>query len=92
MFETLIAMLETLEKIGDVASLWVDDDGSVSVTFDDFDGFDEDWDELDRDYEAPELVNEVFALLDSCDHDDDFYTTYMVEGHEVQVGYTSYDI
>ena len=52
MFETLIAMLETLEKIGDVASLWVDDDGSVSITFDDFGGFDEDWDELGGHLEA----------------------------------------
>ena len=91
MFETLMTMLRTLETVGDVF-FDVEDDGSVDVTFNDFEGFDEDWDEVMRDYEMPELVDKVFDLLDSCDHDDDFYTTYMVDGHAVEVGFTSYDI
>lgn len=91
MFETLMTMLRTLEDAGDV-TLWVDEDGSVDVTFEDFEGFDEDWDEVMRDYEMPQLVDEVFDLLDSCDSEGDFYVTYMVEGHAVEVGYSSYDI
>lgn len=91
MFETLMTMLRTLEDAGDV-TLDFEDDGSVSVTFEDFDGFDQDWSEIDREYVMPELVDEVSGLLASCDHDDEFYTTYVVDGHEVMVGFSSYDI
>ena len=90
MFEKLCEMLKTLESVGDVS---VDlDEFDLDVTFQDFEGFDEEWEEVMRDYEMPELVDEVFDLLDQCDHEGDFYVTYLVDGHRVEVGFGSYDI
>ena len=91
MFETLMEMLHTLETAGDV-SMRTDADGVLCLTFDDFDGFDEHWSEVTREYAMPELVDEVFDLLDSCPCVGDYYVTYTVEGHEVEVGYASMDI
>ncbi len=90
MFEQLCEMLRTLETVGGVS---VDfDEFDLDVTFEDFHGFDDDWNEIMRDYEMPELVDEVFDLLHQCDHEGDFYVTYFVEGHRVEVGFGSYDI
>ena len=90
MFEQLCEMLRTLESVGDVS---VDlDEFDLDVTFQDFEGFDEEWEEVMRDYEMPELVDEVFDLLDQCEREGDFYVTYFVEGHRVEVGFGSYDI
>ena len=91
MFETLIEMLHTLETVGDV-SMRVNVEGTLCLTFDDFNGFDEHWSETMREYAIPELVDEVFDLLNSCPCVGDYYTIYTVEGHEVEVGYTSMDI
>lgn len=90
MFEQLCGMLRTLESVGDVS---VDlDEFDLDVTFEDFGGFDEEWEEIGRDYEMPELVDEVFDLLGQCDHEGDFYVTYLVDGHRVEVGFGSDDI
>lgn len=90
MFEKLCEMLKTLEAVGDVS---VDlDEFDLDVTFEDFVGFDEEWDEIMRDYEKPELVDEVFDLLKQCPRKGDFYVTYLVDGHQVEVGFSSYDI
>ena len=90
MFEKLCEMLRTLESVGDVS---VDlDEFDLDVTFEDFDGFDEEWSEISRDYVMPELVDKVFDLLGQCDHEGDFYVTYFVDGHRVEVGFGSFDI
>ena len=90
MFEQLCEMLRTLESVGDVS---VDlDEFDLDVTFEDFGGFDEEWEEIGRLYEMPELVDEVFDLLDQCEREGDFYVTYFVEGHRVEVGFGSDDI
>lgn len=92
MFETLMEMLTALEACGDVYFDVDDTDGSVSVTFEDFDGFDDDWSEIDREYEMPEVVDAVFALLEGCPSEGDYYVTYLVDGRSVEVGFSSYDI
>lgn len=69
-------------------------DNYISVDFNDFDGFDEDWSEIDREYDNPQKVAEMSKFLeDNCSSkEDDFYTTYHFDGFDVVVGYTSYDI
>ena len=90
MFEQLCEMLRTLESVGDVS---VDlDEFDLDVTFEDFGGFDEEWEEIGRLYEMPELVDEVFDLLGQCEREGDFYVTYFVDGHRVEVGFGSDDI
>lgn len=91
MFEKLMTMLNELKEVNDV-SFKVKEDGSVKVTFNDFEGFDKRWREIMRDYKKPELVDEVFDLLDACESEGDYYTTYFVEGHDVDVEFASDDI
>lgn len=90
MFNKLCEMLKILESVGDVSVNL--DEFDLNVTFEDFKGFDEDGEEIDREYKMPELVNEVHSLLYQCDHNGDFYVTYFVDGHQVEVDYGSYYI
>lgn len=90
MFEELMMMVEACE-----ADVDYDVDGSdVSLTFDDFEGFDDDWSEVMRDYVNPAAVEALEDWLDdnclSCEGD--LYIVYHFDGFDVEVGYTSFDI
>jgi len=87
----LIARLDALKND---AHYWIDDDNIVHIYFNDFDGFDDDWDEIDRDYDDPSAVE---SLLDDLENScksvhHDFYTLYHFDGFGVKVGFESYDI
>lgn len=93
---TVLEMMTALEACGD-ASVWeTEEDGMLcyDVTLQDFDGFDDEWSEVMRDYEDEELVDAFLAALESqalrCEGD--FYHTYYFDGFCVQLGYASYDI
>lgn len=97
MKEKVIAMLKDLGN--DV--IWIDwkypdPDGKtrISVDFDDFDGFDEDWSEEFRDFDDEDKCeNFIRFLRKECKSmDEDFYSYYYFEDFYVRVGYTSYDI
>ena len=90
MFETLMEMLNHLEDCGDVIMFTIGEE--IHVDFCDFEGFASDWSEVMRDYEDEDTVDAVFDMLQTCEQEGDYYVTYMVEGHKVQVGFTSYDI
>ena len=90
MFEELKMMIEACEY-----DVYCDIDGSnVYLTFDDFEGFDDDWSEVMRDYVNPEAVEALEDWLDdhclSCEGD--LYIVYHFDGFDVEVGYTSFDI
>lgn len=91
MFEMLMEMLTRLEDCGDVM---MDEDsrGFLDVTFMDFEGFDDDWCEVMREYEDDDTVEAVFELLQGCPSDGGFYCIYDVEGRQIRVGFASYDI
>ena len=93
MFEEMMMMVRALEAVGDVMfNDWTD--GSYDITFCDFEGFDEDWEEVMRDY-ADEMGVEALQewLEEHCvSQEDDFYVVYHFEGFDVQVGFTSFDI
>ncbi len=77
------------------ADLMVDEwDDEISVTVDDFVGFDEDWSEVMRDLENAELVDEIYETLkkEAVSVDDDFYVNFHFEGFSVCWGYGSFDI
>lgn len=89
--------LELLEKIekdfnqfNDLDIIKIDD--RVLVTINDFKGFDEDWEEIDREVNFNE-ENFYNFLKESCiSYEEDFYNTYVFEDFQVEVGYASYDI
>lgn len=86
-------MIDTLNNLGaDVT--YFESKNVIYVTINDFDGFDENWNELDRDYDNEEAVNTFLEMLDrECvSHKGDFSEIYNFEGFAVQVDYASWEI
>ena len=91
MFEMLMMVLTRLETSGDC--YFTEEEGCFDVTLCDFEGFDEDWDEVMREYEDEEMIDALFELLDRAERTEgDFYVTYFFEDCSLELGYASYDI
>ena len=69
-------------------------DNYINLTIDDFEGFDEDWCEIDREFVNADAVEEVLVWLEENADcvDGDFYYYYHFGEIVVEVGYTSFDI
>ena len=69
-------------------------DGSHLITLQDFEGFDDDWSEIMRDYNNEKAVDALLDWLEthciSCQ--EKLYTTYTFPDFQVKVGYASFDI
>ena len=68
---------------------------NIDLTINDFEGFDDDWCEVDREFvDAEKTVEEVLDWLEeNADSvDGDFYHYYHFGNIVVVVGYTSFDI
>lgn len=87
-------MIAAIEALGDDASLFVDSEGTLCVTIEDFEGFDDDWEEIEREFDNLEAVESFLDMLEEecISKDGDFYHYYNFEGFTVQLGYSSYDI
>ena len=90
MFDTLMTLINACEN--DV--YFFKEDRMIDLTINDFEGFDNNWNEIMRDYDNP---NAVDALLDWLNANcvskvNEFYTTYSFDGFAVKVGYASFDI
>jgi len=87
-------MLAAIEALGADASLWDEEDYCLDVTLEDFEGFDEEWSEIDREYDDPEAVERFEEMLETecLSQEGDFYVVYHFEGFDVRLGYASFDI
>lgn len=87
-------MLTAIEALGADASLWDEKDYCLDVTLEDFEGFDADWSEVDREYDDEEAVEAFLEMLEAecSSREGDFYVVYHFEGFDVQLGYASFDI
>ena len=67
---------------------------NIDLTIDDFEGFDDDWCEVDREFIDADAVEEVLDWLEENADcvDGDFYRYYHFGNIVVEVGYTSFDI
>jgi len=85
-------VMELLATLGDDVTYYTLD-GDVHVTVEDFAGFDEDWCEVDGDYDE-EAVDEVYDALtaSALEVDGDFYRYFTFDGFTVVWGYASMDI
>lgn len=91
MTEILMMVLTRLEDSGDC--FFDFEDGCFDVTLCDFEGFDDNWHEVMRDYENEEMVDVLFKLLDRAERTEgDFYVTYFFKDCSLELGYTSFDI
>ena len=93
---TIIEMMRTREDCGDV-TVWerTGDEGTVyDVTVEDFEGFDDEWDEVMRDFVMGDLVHEFLRALDeqAIRVEGDFYYNYYFDGFQIHLGFSSYDI
>lgn len=89
MLEVLVNMLKELGE--DVSYMMVREE--LYVTIEDFDGFDEDWQEVDREYNE-EAIDELLEWLEAQaqEVEGDYYVRYHLQDVVVCVGYASYDI
>lgn len=86
-------MVKVLEGLG--ADVCYDfEDGVFDVLVEDFDGFDDDWCEIMRDFDDPDAMARFEKMLrEEClSYEDDWVLIYHFEGFDVQLSYASYDI
>lgn len=90
MFDTIITLINACGH--DI--YFYTTDNTIYITIDDFDGFDDDWNEIMRDYENPDAVNALLNWLDNncISQTGDLYTFYSFNDFKVELGYTSFDI
>ena len=88
MMNTIITKLDEIAN----DSFYSVNDNFIDLTIDDFDGFDDNGTEIDREFNA--AVADVLDWLEAnADHvDGDFYRNFYFDNVVVTVGFTSYDI
>lgn len=88
--EMIIAKLDTIAE----DSYYFVNNNHIDLTIDDFEGFDENWSEVDREFVDADTVEEVLEWLEENADciDGDFYHYYHFGEIVVKVGYTSFDI
>ena len=69
-------------------------DGTYGLTLEDFEGFDDDWNEVEREYDNEEAVDALLEWLeDNCiDKTERLYIHYVFPDFQVALGYASFDI
>lgn len=92
MLELVLAKLDELGA--DVEYFVTEDKKEVHVTLQDFEGFDDDWEEIDREYDDAEKVDAFEEWLEEqCEqHSGDFYQYFGFGDFVVVLGYASFDI
>lgn len=85
-------VMKEVYKLGEDAEYYVSKD-TIRVTIQDFVGFDEDWNEIDREYDEEKVAAFYSWLKEHCiGCECDYYKDYIFDGFVVRVGYESYDI
>lgn len=85
-------VLNILAECGDNISVFEWND-SIDVTICDFNGFDENWEEIMIEYDDKAVKKMRDKLAEIANEvQDDFYTRYVFDGFYVEIGYASYDI
>ena len=89
---TLEMVMALVGTLGDDVTVDVRGD-EVHVTVEDFEGFDDDYCEVDRDYDDDAVDTVYEALSDACDSEEgDYYHYFQFDGFTVVWGYASMDI
>lgn len=86
-------VLELLATLGSDVDVYVRMDGTVCVTVQDFEGFDEEWSEVECDYDE-DAVDAVYERLEAkaSEVSGDYYRYFQFDGFTVVWGYASMDI
>ena len=87
-------IIEIMDSLGEDVT-YLEHKGVLYVTLEDFAGFDEDWNEVDRDYDNPEAVDDFLTMLEEASRsydNDGYYEIYSFDGFGVRLGCASFDI
>lgn len=86
-------MITAIEALGADAS-FCEYENTIDVTLQDFEGFDDEWTEIDREFNDEKAVDAFLEMLErECiSQEGIYYITYHFNGFDVQVGYASSDI
>jgi hypothetical protein len=87
-------VLEMLAGLGADVDVYERMDGSIRVTVEDFEGFDDDYSEIERELDDEDAVDEVYDRLEdeASEVEGDFYRYFHFDGFTVVWGYASMDI
>lgn len=86
-------VIELLKTAGNDLYYNINNEGDINVTINDFIGFDDDWNEIYREYNE-ELVDTIEEKIEAAADDawGDFYRYYKFEDFIIIWGYASFDI
>ena len=83
-----------VEACGVDAILERHSDGTYALALEDFDGFDDDWNEVEREYVNEEAVDALLKWLEAnyTERKPDLYIHYVFPDFRLTLGYASFDI
>ena len=82
MFEKLMAMVNALVEVEDV--YFREYNNTLYITVNDFEGFGEHYEEIDREFVNEELVEELVEFIENAN--------YTIENYTIELNYSSEDI
>lgn len=87
-------IINAIKALADDATYYISPNGDIHVNFEDFEGFNENWDEVEREYDNPKAVEKFQSMLArECNFiERNYYTYYYFNKFKVVAGYASYDI
>ena len=88
----LLKMLEESKNLGDVDYYTYENE--LNIDFNDFDGFNDEWNEVEREYTNENLVNKILNYIETNATliKDSLYQTYQLDDKTIVIGYTSFDV
>ena len=82
MFEKLMTMVNALAEVEDV--YFREYENTLYITVNDFEGFGEHYEEIDREFVNEELVEELVEFIENAN--------YTIENYTIELNYSSDDI
>ena len=82
MFEKLMTMVKALVEVEDV--YYREYENTLYITVNDFEGFGEHYEEIDREFVNEELVEELVEFIENAN--------YTIENYTIELNYSSEDI
>ena len=82
MFEKLMTMVNALVEVEDV--YFREYENTLYITVNDFEGFGEHYEEIDREFVNEELVEELVEFIENAN--------YTIENYTIKLNYSSEDI
>ena len=82
MFERLMAMVNALVEVEDV--YFREYNNTLYITVNDFEGFGEHYEEIDREFVNEELVEELVEFIENAN--------YTIDNYTIELNYSSEDI